>query len=184
MSWRWVSLTGLLAALVVSYGIFTGQPRDDGIMGGAEREQPGYYLKDAVILDTSPDGSPAVRLAARRIEQNPSEQSIALEEVTVDYLALEDQHWRLTADTGVVPSGSQTITFVGNVTLESQEQPQSAVIRTETLSVDTVNSIASTAAPVSIEIGGHSVNAQGMVADLEDNRVQLESDVHGRFVPE
>ena len=46
MSWRWVSITALLAALVVSYGIFTGQSRDDALATGAERPQPGYYLRD------------------------------------------------------------------------------------------------------------------------------------------
>jgi lipopolysaccharide export system protein LptC len=183
MSWRWVSITALLAAVVVSYGIFTGQSSEDGLATGDERPQPGYYLRDAVITDTQADGSPAVRLAARRIEQNPMDDSIALEDVDVDYLALENRHWRLTADSGSVPGGSSTITFSGNVVLEGRDQPESAVIRTDSLSVDTEKSIASTQAPVSIEIAGHRVNARGMRADLETNRVELESQVHGRFAP-
>jgi LPS export ABC transporter protein LptC len=183
VNWRWVSITALLAALVVSYGVFTGQSRDDSLATGADRPQPGYYLRDAVITDTQADGSPAVRLAARRIEQNPADDSISLEDVDVDYLALEDRSWRLTADSGSVPGGSTTITFSGNVVLEGRDQPQSAVIRTDTLSVDTRKSIASTQAPVSIEIAGHQVHARGMRADLETNRVELESDVHGRFAP-
>jgi lipopolysaccharide export system protein LptC len=37
---------------------------------------------------------------------------------------------------------------------------------------------------VSIELGGHHVLARGMMANLKDNHVQLESEVNGRFVPE
>lgn len=183
MNWRWVSVTALLAAVVIGLGAFLRQADDSGLTTGEQRAQPGYYLKDAIITDTDATGNPALRLAARRIEQRPQDGSIALEQVHVDYLAAGEQQWQLTADSGTVPSGSTTITFSGNVTLESRDEPRGAVIRTDTLSVDTEQSIASTAAPVSIEVSGHRVHARGMRADLNGNQVQLDSEVNGRFVP-
>ena len=184
MSWRWISLTALLAAVVVSYGIFVGQPDDVGLTPGTQRTQPGYYLENAIVTDMTAEGTPGVRLAAERIQQIPEDNSIALTNVQVDYLALREQRWRLTADAGIVPAGSTTITFSGDVTLESEDQPHAAVIHTDTLSIDTRSSVASTAAPVSIEVSGHRVHARGMIADLEENRVELESNVNGRFVLE
>jgi LPS export ABC transporter protein LptC len=181
MSWRWVSVTALLAAVVLSYGVLTGGPRDTDVSPGVERTPPGYYLKDAVITDTTERGTPSVRLAARRIEQQPADGSIDLDDVHVEYLAVPERHWMLTADTGHVPAGSSTIEFAGNVTLESKDQPQSAVVTTDDLAIDTATSVATTDAAVSIELSGHRVLARGLRADLEHDRVELESDVSGRF---
>jgi LPS export ABC transporter protein LptC len=184
MNWRWVSMTSLLAAAVVSYGVLVRQNGADDIATERSRAQPGYYLKDAIVTDTTDDGTPGLRLAARRIEQHPENGSITLRDVTVDYLALPERSWRLTANEGIVPGGTTTIRFSGDVALAAEGEPRGAVIRTDALSIDTQTSIATTDEPVSIELGGHHVLARGMMANLKDNHVQLESEVNGRFVPE
>ena len=68
MNWRWISLAALLAALVVGYGaLIERNPSPAAI--DTRAEQPGYYLKDAVITQTQQDGSSSLRLIANRIEQ-------------------------------------------------------------------------------------------------------------------
>jgi LPS export ABC transporter protein LptC len=56
-----------------------------------------------------------------------------------------------------------------------------AVITTEQMKLDVDRSIASTSAPVRIELAPHAVTARGLRADLKQDRVQLESSVNGRF---
>jgi lipopolysaccharide export system protein LptC len=187
MSWRWVSLAAALAALVIGYGAFV----DDGRMPTASREmpdQPGYYLKDAVILQTREDGSPGVELIARRIEQRLSRdvhgEAITMESVRVNYFGQEDWQWALTADSGLVPPNSRVVQLEGNVELRSLESNTNAFLRTDELSIDTEKHLAySTRSPVRIRFGQHSMTVQSLRADLASETLRLET-VNGRFDPQ
>lgn len=180
MSWRWISITSLLAAVVIFYEL--ASRRD--VMDIASEERPaqrGYYLKDAVITDTDASGAARIRLAARRIEQNAGTNDVALSGVHVDYYAEQQRHWILTADRGRVPGGSETVTFAGDVVLRSADGEPAATVRTESLAVDMSRDIASTVDPVAILVSGHTLHAQGLRADLKAETLQLESAVHGTF---
>ena len=94
MNWRWISLAAALAAIVIGYGAFVDN--DSAPMANHELpEQPGYYLKDAVVLRTRADGSPGIELIARRIQQRltrPSQgDAITMEAVRVNYFGKDLQ---------------------------------------------------------------------------------------------
>lgn len=180
MSWRWVAFTALIGALIVSYGVLTGNHRDTAPVTEVA-QQLGYYMTDAVITETSPEGNPRLKVTSQSIRQNPQDNSVALFDVRVDYLSIPDKHWMLTADRGFVPANSHTIAFLGDVTLRQLDTQPGATIRTPSASVDTDTNIARSSDAVSIELGNHSVLARGFTADLKSERVQLESQVHGRF---
>jgi LPS export ABC transporter protein LptC len=187
MSWRWVSLAAALAAIVIGYGAFV----NDGSTPVANHElpeQPGYYLKDAVILRTRDDGSPGVELIARRIQQRLSRQdrgeAITMESVRVNYFGKEDWKWALTAQTGLVPANSRIVQLEGDVELRSLETNTNASLRTEELSIDTEKNIAySTRSPVHMRFGQHSMIVKNLRADLTSEKLRLET-VNGRFDPQ
>jgi lipopolysaccharide export system protein LptC len=56
-------------------------------------------------------------------------------------------------------------------------------VETERLLVDTARNTASTDAEVFLDFGAQKVRATGMVAYLMEERVELQSSVHGRFQP-
>jgi LPS export ABC transporter protein LptC len=91
----------------------------------------------------------------------------------------------MTARTGVLPPDGQRLELAGDVHLSGlavadRGQPP-PMIRTEKLTLDVDRSIASTAAPVRIDMGRNAVTARGLHADLKSDRVRLEADVSGRF---
>ena len=88
MNWRWISLAALLAALVIGYGALV-ERNPAPATNGAQPEQPGYYLQDAVITQTQQDGSVSLRLIANRIEQQRRDDSISLDTVRVNYFQVE-----------------------------------------------------------------------------------------------
>jgi len=180
MNWRWVAFTALIGALMVSYGVLTGNRRDV-VPASAGVQQLGYYMNDAVITETSPEGNPRLKLIARTIQQDPQDNSVALFDVQLDYVSIPDKHWLLTAERGSVPADSHTVTFLGDVTLRQLDVQPGATIRTPSVSVNTDTNIARSRDPVSIELGNHNVLARGFTADLKAERVRLESQVHGRF---
>lgn len=186
MSWRWVSLTAALAAIVIAYGAFV----NDGATPRTNRElpeQPGYYLKDATILRTREDGSPGIELIARNIQQRLSSQdggeAITMESVRVNYFGEDDWQWALTADTGLVPPNSRIVHLEGDVELRPLTGNSDAVLRTDELAIDTEKNLAySTRSPAHMRFGQHSMTVKTLRADLASEQLRLET-VSGRFDP-
>lgn len=187
MNWRWVSLAAALAAIVIGYGAFV----DNGNTPAASHEmpeQPGYYLKDAVILRTREDGSPGIELIARRIQQrlNRAErgEAITMQSVRVNYFGKKDWQWALTADTGLVPPNSRVVQLEGNVELKPLEGNNNAFLRTDELSIDTEKNLAySTRSPAHMRFGQHSMTVKRLRADLTSEKLRLET-VNGRLDPQ
>jgi LPS export ABC transporter protein LptC len=180
MSWRWISIAALLAAVVVAYGAFVR--RDSlGVSIGTPPEQPGYYLKDAVVTQTQADGSLGMRLVTSRIEQQASDDSIVLSRVRIDYYQVPERQWILSADQGFVPANSRVVHLTGDVSLRSATNPDESFLRVDSLAVDTVRNIAfSTSSPVVIQSGLHRMTVQSFEADLTEEKIRAKA-VQGRF---
>lgn len=149
--------------------------------------QPGYYLKEATLSETGKDGRLRLRVTAARADQQPLDGSVRLTDIRVQYHqqtgVQAGQIWFLDAAEGLLPEDRVLVQLQGNVhmTARSVTRPLAAVIQTEKLVLDTRRDIATTREPVAIDIGGHSVYARGMRAELMKDRLQLESNVHGLF---
>jgi LPS export ABC transporter protein LptC len=179
MSWRWISIAALLATVVIGFRLLS---KGDGATdtSGAIPQLPTYYLKDAILTETQPDGSPSVRLIATRIEQSPSSGRIELISVRVDYLKVPGRQWLLSAQRGLIPSESRTIQFLGDVELRPADGPASTYLRTDELTVDTERNVAyTTTSPVNMHFGMYAMTVKRFEADLNTEKVRME-DVHGR----
>lgn len=153
---------------------------------GARLQDPGYSLKDAVITETDDKGQPRYTVRAAQAEQNPASGEIALRTIVMQLRDQRGGAWRLRAATGTMPEDASTVALRGDVTVDGNVAPGSAgaiQLRTDALDVDTRNETASTQEKVAIAMSGRELTARGMKADLKDRRVQLESEVHGRFIP-
>jgi LPS export ABC transporter protein LptC len=93
--------------------------------------------------------------------------------------------WQARSDRAVARQDSAQIDLSGAVdvygTFAGSEQP--AHILTETLHVDTHTDIIRTRSAVTLRWAGFVVDARGLLVDIKDHTVKLESEVHGRFVP-
>jgi lipopolysaccharide export system protein LptC len=173
-------------ALAVSTWILSSpghRPRATSSAGGAG--MPGYYLKNAVLTDFDAAGAPALRIEAERIDQVVQSAEVALFNVRVKYLAPSGQHWTMLGDEAHVQPGGKVIDVAGNVRLEGESNGKTpaAVIRTDTLSYNVTDAVASTKSDVRIEFGQHTLTARGLVANLKERTMRLESKVNGRFQP-
>jgi LPS export ABC transporter protein LptC len=181
---RLLLLAALIALLAVILRVSDqGATLEDA--SGTRSEQTGYYLRDAVVTEFGQDGNIRLQLAARRATENVSEQTIALESVSVDYFALPGQRWNLTADAGSARPGLNTVELAGNVVMTGGKQslPDPAVVRTERLTLDVRSQQAVTDAPVTLGLGPYSLASTGMRADLKAETLRLESGVNGHFQP-
>lgn len=182
MNWRWISLAALLAAVVIGYGAFNrGVPT---VTGDTAPEQPGYYLKDAVIVQTQEDGSLSLRVAAQRVEQQPQDDSFRLSAVRVYYFQAPGREWVLSSRRGFVPADSRVVHLQGDVELKPADADQATFLRTDALAIDTQRNVAySTSSPVQIRFGHQEMTVKSFIADLNTEKIRLES-VSGRYVPQ
>jgi len=182
--WRIFIVLALL--LVAGLTLFLGKRGGVTEQAQASREppQPGYFMTDAEIVEMGTDGAPRYRVSAARIVQDPTDLSVSLKDMKLIFRSESQQQWTLTADSGFVPPGSRTIDLVGDVQVDGlpMQGTVPAVLRTERLKVDTVANLATTKSRVDIVWGNRRISSVGLKADLNDQKLQLESSVHGRFV--
>lgn len=147
------------------------------------RLEVGYYAQDATLTGTGDDGHVLYRVSASRVVQAPSDGSVNLLDVAVDYAPAQDVPWRLTAETGRIPQGDKMIELSGHVVAVTREAGSpAATVRTDRLEFDPTTSVATTDRKVVIEYDGSTLHGTGMRALLREQRVELLSGVSGHYV--
>ncbi len=150
-----------------------------------EVELPGYYLKNSVLTDFDAKGAPSIRVDAERIDQIANSSEVALANVRMNYQTPGGQAWVMFGDIAHVRPGGKIIDVTGNVRLQNEVKGNvpAAVVRSDSMSYDVPESIATTKDDVRIDFGVHTLTAHGLVANLKERTMRLESRVNGRFQP-
>ena len=142
----------------------------------------GYSASDARLVETGTDGLPLYTLNAAAIRQLPNEGQVQLTQVRMSFRDTDGNPWTVTADRGELEQAAQQVRLSGNVHVSGTLQASgTAQISTAALSVDIRGDIVSTKEPVQMIWSGRPLSSVGLIANLKDHRVQLESAVHGTF---
>lgn len=155
-----------------------------------QRPQPvdpvhrGFYLKSARILGTGADGSLLYEIWAEHAEEQVDGR-IEFTNVRFDYSPEADVPWTVDADSATILPEQPRVQLRGHVRAVSSQgfSDGDTEIRTEYLELDPENYLAETDERVQIRIGARSLTATGMLASLNDNRLELKSNVSGKFAP-
>jgi lipopolysaccharide export system protein LptC len=180
---QWLSLLALGALAAASWWL--NQRMTEEPAGLEERLPPdGFYMTEAEITTAGADGLPQYRVVADEIRQHRLGGPTRLSEVRVEYNIYSPNPWLLTAPEGVLSADQSLLELWGGVDVLGESGDHGATsLATERLEIDTTRHIARTAKPVDLALGPQQVRATGMIAYLLEERVQLQSEVHGRFLP-
>jgi LPS export ABC transporter protein LptC len=145
----------------------------------------GYSARRAEIIETGPDGRPMYIVRAETVRQIPDAQAVMLETVRMEMRDDAGQRWTARADYGQIFQDAANIQLTGDVLVAGTfpGNPDQAEIATERLSFDTREEVVKTRSPVTLNWSGRRIEAKGLVANLKDQSLRLESDVHGLFNP-
>ncbi len=150
---------------------------------GPVRADPGYSALDASVVETGADGLPLYTLQAHTLQQQADTNIIDLSTVHMTFRDSDGGQWEAHSETAQARQDAAEIDLTGSVEVSgkfaSSDQPLSLL--TQTLHVDTKSQIVRTRAPYTLNWGGQVLTARGLVADLKEQRLKLESQVHGRF---
>lgn len=164
---------------------WANRQREEPLVPVPEQPPPeGYFMTEAEITSAGPDGLPRYRLTADEIRQPEFNGPTRLEDVTVLYNLYSPTPWRLSAPAGVLSADQSRLQLSGGVEIVGESgETGPARMETEQLSVDTATHRAYTPTEVFLDLGPHRLRSLGMVAYLMEERVELQSSVHGRFLP-
>jgi LPS export ABC transporter protein LptC len=145
--------------------------------------EEGYSAQHARLVETGADGLPLYTLNAAAIQQLPNEGQVQLTQVQMTFRDTEGNPWIATADHGELQQPAQQVQLSGNVHVSGTiaGAPGDAQIFAPALSVDVRTDVVSTKDPVRMLWSGRELSSTGLIANLKDQRVELESAVHGSF---
>jgi LPS export ABC transporter protein LptC len=145
--------------------------------------EEGYSAQQARLVETGADGLPLYTLNAASIRQLPNEGQVQLTQVQMMFRDTEGDPWIASADHGELRQPAQQVQLSGNVHVSGTiaGAPGDAQIFAPALSVDIRTDVVSTKDPVRMLWSGRELSATGLIANLKDQRVELESAVHGSF---
>ena len=175
----------LLSVAAVSSGLLLSRledkPKD---ADRAPRLGAGYYVESAELIGTGDNGAVLYRVQTDQATEQLADGSVALEKVRIVYTAEEAVPWNLTANSGRIPPDGKMVELLGDVVAMTREgEGPPAIIRTEYLRLEPDNYVAFTDRKVTIDYADSRLFAVGMRAYLKEDRLQLLSNVNGKFVP-
>ncbi|MBT8100899.1 MAG: LPS export ABC transporter periplasmic protein LptC [Gammaproteobacteria bacterium] len=185
MTPRHTVMVVLLTAAALGTWYLASQHDDALSAPGVDGEQHrGYYLKSARILGTGSDGSLLYEINAVRAEQQAGNR-IEFSDVRIQYSPQSEVPWTLVADSAMLFPDQNRVTLRGHVLAVSKEgfSGDETEIRTPYLELDPDQFVAETDERVQIRIGARSLTGTGMLASLKENRMEIKSNVSGRFIP-
>jgi lipopolysaccharide export system protein LptC len=144
----------------------------------------GYYLKQARILGTGEDGKLLYEIEAEHAEQQQDDR-VEFTTVRIRYAPESDVPWTISADEATLREGAPRIALRGHVQIlnSGASRDEDTEIRTQYLELDPDRFIAETDERVQIRFGARSVTAKGMLASLNDDKIELKSNVRGKIAP-
>jgi LPS export ABC transporter protein LptC len=174
----------LFAAALGSWYVSRVNGLGDDDQRGIDPVHRGFYLKNARILGTGPDGDLLYEIRAAHAEEK-LDGRIEFTDVRLDYSPETDVPWTVDADSATILPSQQRVMLRGHVRAVRAQgfSDRDTEIRTQYLELDPERYLAETDERVQIRIGARSLTATGMLASLDDNRLELKSNVSGKFVP-
>ncbi len=185
MLFRVFTVLAVIALVVSTWILSSPARRPQQQIDAKQAELPGYYLKNAVLTDYDRAGNPGIRIEAERIDQIAHGNEVALYNIRVVYQAPNGQSWVMVGDVAHVQADGKVVDVTGNVRLQGDATGRegAAIVRTDTLTYNIPDAVASTKNDVRIDFAQHTLTAHGFTANLKERSMRLESKVNGRFHP-
>lgn len=179
-----IKLVLLIAAVLGSWYLTRTNSTSDSATDYNGVEHRGYYLTSARILGTGPDGGLLYEIDAARAEQQVDNR-ILFSDVRIQYSPQSDVPWTINADFATLYPDQPRLHLRGHVRAISERgfSGDETEIRTQYLEFDPEKYVAETNERVQIRIGTRSLTGTGMLASLNEDRMEIKSNVSGRFIP-
>jgi len=150
------------------------------------QELAGYSARNAEVVQSGDDGRAEFTVISPLIRQQANDDRVLLDVPRLTFNSEENGVWHAQARSGLIQADGRSVELHGEVRMNGELSGSPVTIDTSTLSYDTTTEIARTPAHITVTDGrGSTLNAKGLVANLKDSTLELESNprlespVHG-----
>ena len=149
------------------------------------RHDADYTMDTFTVTEMNAAGDTHYRLQAESMEHYFDDGSARLIKPQVRFFSRERAPWTLVADEGTVSANSDEIHLNGAVLIERPASATQALLRltTSNVLIHPHDEVAETREHVMLQDPLNTTRAVGMRVQMKDERVQLLSQVQGRYAP-
>ena len=141
-----------------------------------------FYLKFSKIISTDKSGIHLFTMDAEYAEQE-SNNIINFYDVKISYSPQSKISWIITSDKAIKIDNEDFFLLEGNVKASTlKESSHETTVLTEQLEVDPQRYLIKTEKMVTINIDNNNLSAEGMMAILNEDRLELKSKIKGKFL--
>lgn len=156
-------------------------PDDRGyLMAG----QPDYFMRELEVLVQDPQGGIRHKLSASELAHFPNTQNTRFTQPKVEIYREQNATWVIEAALGVLNNPDQQLQLDNGVKLYQGNVASTAAVQleTETMGIELVKQQASSDGQVRLwQQGLGQMQGEGMLLDLQSNRLHLQSNVRVRY---
>lgn len=185
---RGLALLALVAIATFSGWLLQTTEQTTTAPPGKAQHDPDFYLKDFTLTTMDKTGAPRNRLASPYMVHYADDDTSEVDRPRMQVFRKDAPPWYIDAGKGVVLSEGKTVFLRDGVIIRlihqaGPQQGHDATLRTPDLTIKPDDEYAETASPVNfMDSAGNVINAVGMRAHFKDERLELLSQVRGKYV--
>ena len=181
-------LTALLLIIllaIVSSWIFESIEKSPILKKEKIRHDPDYFLKNFTSTSMNHTGKPAYQIKAEYLEHYPDDDSMKLQKPLFSFYENNIKTWTAQANEAVILQKSQQIHLTGNVILNQiliSGKNSAIKLTAEQLTIEPKLNLAHTKSKIKLYKGSSYIQATGMRADMNKNRIEFLSRTRSHYV--
>ncbi|MEZ5525210.1 MAG: LPS export ABC transporter periplasmic protein LptC [Pseudomonadales bacterium] len=173
-----ISLLSVVILVLASLVHWQGSEISDPVAQQKQRDsEPDFYMEGAQITQYSETGHVKQQLDAQLVQHFPLGDFTLAEAPQVRLFHTDGTPWNIWADKGRITHQDDTIVLRDNVKLKRTLAGKTQHLNTEKLTLQVAKDLAYTDLPVVITDASTRLNATGMKAFINENRIEFLSNV-------
>ena len=160
----------ILSNLIYFFTIDTSKEIEN--IAASDRE---FILKNAEIFASNNEGNFSYSIFSKKAKTNDLKKLIYLEQLEIKYIAEPTIDWVIKSATGQIISKSNVLVLSGKVLIEKKSIDNPSIISTNYLEINPNTLTIATNRDVFITINNNTIQAQGLNAQLRENKLNFSS---------
>ena len=160
----------ILSNLIYFFTINTSKEIES--LATSDRE---FILKNAEIFASNNEGNFSYSIFSKKAKTSDLKKLIYLEQLEIKYIAEPTIDWVIKSDSGKIISKSNVLALSGNVLIENKSIDNPSIISTNYLEINPNTLTIATNRDVFITINNNTIQAQGLNAQLRENKLNFSS---------